>query len=224
MIKDFVLSSDYPIDQVIYRSDTIPISVGANDYKDDVTIPHPVGELFLPIAQFSTSSDFSQNVFEVTISSFMNGEFRYVTHLEVDSNLIYISATNRTNTAVTFYFRILGFALSNSHRKVPFTGLYHDMTFNTDNNQLKLYKSGSVTVRVNQPVQIAHNLGYRPLALVWVENKDIGRIKPLSYASLELTPNSGYSVYVDKNALTLSYMEQFADTSVDYHYRIYADE
>lgn len=222
MIKDFVLSSDYPIDQVIYRSDTIPIAVGANDYKDDVKIPHTVGELFLPMAQFSTSSDFSQNVFEVTMSSFINGEFRYITNLEVDSNFIYISATNRTSAAVTFYFRVIGFALSNSHLKVPFTGFYHDMTFDTDNNQLKLYKSGSVTVRVNQPVQIAHGLEYRPLVLVWVE--DIGRIKPLSYASLDLTPNSEYSAYVDKNALTLSYMEQFADVSVNYYYRIYADE
>lgn len=45
MIKDFVLSSDYPIDQVIYRSDTIPVPVNAHDYND-ITIPNPYGSAF----------------------------------------------------------------------------------------------------------------------------------------------------------------------------------
>lgn len=221
MIKDFVLSSDYPIDQVIYRSDTIPVPVNAHDYND-ITIPNTYGSAFLPIAQFSTSSDFSQNAFEVNASGFNNrGEYQYSSNVRVDNNLIYISTSNRTDAAVTFYFRIIGFALE-PHRKASFTSHYHDMTFNTDNNQLKLYKAGTVLVNTNEEIRIVHNLGYKPLVLLWLEQN--GQISSLSYASLELWANSGYNAFVDKTALTLSYREEFFNTVTKYHYRMYADE
>ena len=183
MIKDFVLSSDYPIDQVIYRSETIAVSVNGYDYKD-VAVPHTAGGFFLPIVQFSTSSDFSQNVFDINASGFgNNGDFQYLTGLDIDDNSIYINTINRTDTAVTFYFRVIGFALSDDRRKFPFTSHYHNMTFNTNSNQLKLYKAGSATVAVNQSIQIPHKLGYKPLTLLWVERN--GRIEPLTYAALD---------------------------------------
>ena len=58
MIKDFVLSSDYPIDQVVYRSRVIPLTIASYDYAT-ANVPHSAGGIFLPIAQYSLSGDFS---------------------------------------------------------------------------------------------------------------------------------------------------------------------
>lgn len=220
MIKDFVLSSDYPIDQVVYRSRVIPLTIASYDYAT-ANVPHSVGGIFLPIAQYSLSGDFSSNTFGVGTSEVdANGAQKYRTSLGVYSDRLFIEANNWTAIPVTLYFRAIGLAIQGDHRSFAATSQYHGLLLNTDTNQLKLIKSGTVVVPSGAATSIPHSLGYVPTALVW-QNSYWGVIA-VDYTSIEPS-DYGTNVIIDSQNLTIT-QKDINNTPRTYYYRIYADE
>ncbi len=219
MIKDFVLTSDYPIDQVVYRSDIIPVTAqGYNTSR--VNIAHGVGQEFLPIGQYSLSGDFSSNVFGVGSSEAgPGGILKFSTRLGVSSSTMAIEVVNQTQSTETLYFRAIGLAIEGTHRPFASTSHYHDLTFNTDTNQLKLVDSGSAVVGSNASVSIPHSLGYIPTALVW-QSSWLG-ITLVDYVSVE-NELFGQNVFIDSQNIIIS--RQGLEGTSTYYYRIYADE
>ena len=222
MIKDFVFSSDYPIDQVIYRSETASLDVAGYNFGS-LNIPHNVGGLFLPIGQFSTTPDFSKDVFDISASGFNNsGYTNFQTTLSVNASSVFVSIVNRVGTPIKFYVRVIGFAVSGDHRRFEPTSYFHDMTFDTDNNQLKLYKADTVDMAANTTVKVPHDLGYKPLTLLWLERA--GLITPLTDIVTEISFSVGLAAFVDNENLTFISNDNFPPGHAKYHYRIYADE
>lgn len=184
------LNTDYPIDQVIFRSDIIPVAIGAGGFND-ISIPNPLGVPFLPIGQFSLTSDFSGVIYDENAGPWSGGFEQYSTSVFVqpDGSSIDIRTNNNTGGAVTLYFRIIGLALPGDTTEYPFTSGYKSLIFNTDDNYMKLYLSGKQTIASTANYQINHNLGYKPRSLFWTEDSFFG---------------IGMATYVDANYIALA--------------------
>lgn len=216
--RDLLLSTDYPIDQVIWRSGISSYTIPAFGF-DFFQIPHTVGRLFLPILQFSTSSTF-QNVYPENGGPWANGQAMYQVALTLDSTKLEINIINRTASSVTLYFRCIGLACTNRTYISPYTNVYQDLLIDTDLNYMKLYDSGIINVPINQTRTVNHNLGYIPTVMAWAENSTFNTISPVTYTDLDLAGSGGVNT-IELNNTQLILGSGFS--AADYHYRIYVD-
>lgn len=184
------LNTDYPIDQVIFRSDIIPVPISAGGFND-VSIINPLGGPFLPIGQFSLTSDFSGVIYDENAGAWASGFEEYSTAVYVasDGTTIDIYTQNNTGSPVTLYFRVIGLALPTDKAAYPYTSGYKELIFNTDENYMKLYLSGSQSILSTASYVINHNLNYKPRSLFWVEDSFFG---------------IGMATYVDANYIALA--------------------
>ena len=108
-LKDFLVNSDYPLDKVVYT--TTGIATSATDFVD-ITIPHGLSFMPLPVVQWSLVSDFT-TCYEVTErgSELIPPSFPYICTMQADSTNILLGFDELSfGVLPTIYYRIFCFA------------------------------------------------------------------------------------------------------------------
>ena len=207
--RDFLLNTDYELDKIVFFED--------GNLTSSATLAHRLKFIPLVFGVWSTDSNFSS----VNPIGWMDSstEPGYNPVLSVEcyataTNVVINVAGNTGNVPV--YYRIYAFEPSDSRENAPYTSKRADkFILNTDYNYCKLMKSGVFT---EDDQSFAHNLGYIPQAMAWMEREINGeiRIQPLEAAS-EYT-NVGVIVDSTKiQAKRLFFIDKI-------HWRLYYDE
>lgn len=174
--EDFLFNTDYEMDKIILFKQ--------GEFTTTTEIDHGLNFAPLVFGIWSIDKDFkSVNTLGWADSSPQIG---YTPLLSVEcyatsSKIKLTSAGNSNNTKI--YYRVYGFEPSGVHENSPKTSKHaNQFVLNTDYNYLKLYKTGVFTT-ANE--QIAHNFGYIPIVMAWVEMTlgGVTRIQPLETAS-----------------------------------------
>lgn len=230
--KDFLLTTDFPLDKVIYLKSG-SFSVSGYPGSNSVAIPH--GLPFIPLCDMSWSltPDFSV--------CYPAGSSPPPTNIALDNqgveNLLYADATNINisvsnflTPAITFYYRIYAFEPSDSSTDLePTASAGDDFVLNTDFNYTKLYLEGKLDLSVTDTV--THNLGYIPQIEAWDENplsvtpSFPQRIIPPLFNDNTLDTTGGGATYgFILTTTTLQFLSQNTPAPTFLHYRIYLDE
>lgn len=217
--RQFLISSDFPIDKVIYRSAVIPFPVPAFDFRP-LSVPNPVGKLFLPISQFSLTSDFSGSIYDINSGAWDGGFQSYQTAISLGVSSIDFVCSNNTASAITIYIRLVGLPIDGlDYSGVPYTNEYQSLQVNTDDNYMKLLQSSSVNVAVGATATIDHGLGYPPRTLIWGEQS--GTIFPVTAILRDFVfGDSGITPSLSNTSLSIK-NDLLSPATV--HYRIYTD-
>lgn len=173
--KNTLINSDYPTDEVIYRTSGSGVIGNYTSGNLTITINHGLPFRPLPVVVWSTVADFS-----ITYTSdsgplpdrpFSNN-IGLVLGTVTDSNTIKLNFVNFMSTGFTLYYRIFAFMPSNIDVDIaPTSSIGNNFIFNTDYRYSKLF----IDARVQSVGDVAvfdHNLGYIPQALVWSEYND----------------------------------------------------
>lgn len=219
-----LIDTDYKIDEVILYKE---VSVTGNGVAYD--IPHALGFTPLIYVQWSETPGFEnpRELLQNFSDMYPNSE-PWVIWSYALSNKIVIEYIDFGSFSKVLYFRIWCYPRKDININTPFSagmsGL-SDFLINSDVNYLKIFDENSVTVSQNSAVSIPHNLGYRPVVMIWVESDNAigvpGSLAPLPFAMLTMgTGPSNSTPSVTTSNLILR-GEQFA--SRKYYYKIYLD-
>lgn len=233
--KDFLLTTDFPLDQIIYlKSDSYPVAGFGNPGSiGTISVPHSLGTIPLGNMIWSMDEDFTTS-YMVGSSPNPDDITRSNVGVEVSvyasSTDIVIGFSNFLNAGFTFYYRVYAFEQSNSTLDfAPTASSSSDFIINTDFNYTKLY------IDEEQPIvgtaTITHNLGYIPQTEAFIElPQDISnprRIQPptqfsnvLNYSTLSPGNNLGFKV----TTIDMSYEPVGLPLPDVFHARIYLDE
>jgi len=211
--RNFLLNSDYPIDQVVYiRQASYTMGPGT-----DITIAHGLSFTPLVMLQWSLNSDFSV-AYEDNTGPFP-GDYDFwglVVTAEANSTNI-ILRCGGTASSTTVYVRIFGFQPSDSNADVASTvSLGNKYIVNTDYNYMKLFLQGKTgSIAAGGSATITHNLGFYPHVLVWYETS--GTITP----SIAM-PRYNCTAEITTSQLIFRNEDTLGGSSIA-HYRIYYD-
>lgn len=226
-----IVTSDYPIDKVVFRkagSTPVPKATTMSD-SITITIPHGLPFTPLPIGtyspdNFSTSQDFASGPY------FYNPLFaqygtQYFANIESDATNFYVKLIS-FDAARTMYYRVIGL----SPVSIPPTPIKEvdragGLFFNSDDNYLKIYSQNTVSINDSgafgfDSTVIDHNLGYIPTCLVFTEWGDTIR-QIGSENSMGVTGIEAYA-YVSPTQLSMFYDPYFAGL-LKLHYKVYLD-
>jgi len=207
----FLVNTDKPMDKIVYIKET-SVATGAGI---DVTIPHGLSFIPLPMMQWSTSADFSV-AYEPDTGPFpsANPGYAFESVLTVEAN-----ATNlvvRYNGIIPnlpAYVRIFAFAPHDFTGDTPATASQGDsFVLNSGYNYMKLITANKVSVASGATSTISQTTGITPHVLAWTEFS--GTILPvnLSYPLNNVTIEPTTASIIIRN-------ESFLDYTV--HYRMY---
>ena len=194
--RDFLLNTDYEMDQIIY-CETGTITAGNAN-----ATAHNLSFTPLVFGVFATDADFT-DTHPLTFTSQDGEQFT----LSADGTNINISYDNQDPTA-SVYYCVFGFEPDGSTADTPATSQYaKSLVLNTDYNYCKLYAKGHVDG--DQDTTVTHNLGYLPQIMAWTELN--GYFAPITTSSIEVTDTQ----------INFNYAGAGYD---NIHYRIYYDE
>lgn len=211
-VTDFLLTSDYPIDQIVgSRTGSISQATG----NSTTTIAHGLSFTPLVIAKWSLNSNFSTSYDEIGVSVLNNATLK----VQSDATNLYLITGNNNPSAITIYYRLLYFLPPGSNATVTATTAALDKFFlNTGYNYTKIIKEGTLPGGIQV---VTHSLGYYPQAEVWYTRSSDGRTVHLIENEV-VTPTSLPSCQMTTTGMTL------ADNTITpvsaWYYRIYADE
>lgn len=220
----FNLSTDYPIDKVIYRSPITPLSISPGD-ASVVSIPNTTGVAFLPIIQYSTSPTFATNVYDVGTSPSSGGVQTYNTSGGVTSTEITYGANNNTPSPITLYFRTVGLELVGTSGEVQTTQSYQDFVLNTDNNYMKIVKQDIITLPNNtcSTVNMPNVGSSEPRVMVWLRYSNSQVISQHVFAGVDFTyGDSGLVVLFNDSQVTFKNADTFGTLNMIVYYKIYS--
>ena len=219
--KKMLLSSDYPLDKVVYlHTDSHDVTSG------DYTVAH--GLPFTPLIKvvWSTSPTFATTygVGDGPLST--NPSFPFLPQLVsayADSSDIGLTFGN-PGSVTNVYLRFYGFMPSDVDVDASFTSASGDLfAFNTDYNYTKLYLAGvtaSSTV-AGSTESVTHDLGYYPQTEVWYTKG--GKMYCLAQNTLLDNSPVSESVEITTTSITMK-RDVLLSGSETFHYRIYVDE
>lgn len=215
--RNALLDSRYPMDKIIYLNQT-SITSGAGT---NVTIPHGFSFIPLPMMQWSFTQDFATS-YETNTGQFPSGNPGYPFSLRVT---IEANATNfiiRGDGVIgptTIYVRIFAFQPSTSNVDVnPTVSSGDNSVINYAYNYMKLIsESRTALLAPRSTTTIAHNLGYYPHILAWMETS-LGTIYPVDLSYPLNNPN----IEVTTTALIIRNDDFLGSWYI--HYRLYIDE
>lgn len=203
--NDMLLSSDYPLDKIIYmRSGSFSVPAGGGLGASDA-IEHILPFTPLIIGTWSTDSDFTTSK-ECFVSGWegVDPNLPYVS-VKSDGTNVTITAFNPGGSAITAYWRAYGFIPSDADLDAEATAALADQfQFNTDYNYTKLFKAGIALAAATTTID--HDFGYRPQVIAWLKTG----------SSFEQINVSGYIKVTTTQVIITA-------PSNDVHYRIYAD-
>lgn len=214
--KQMLLSSDYPLDKVIYMhsgSRTLP----AHDFAD-INISHGLPFTPLMAGSWTTSSNWDVS-YEINSGPRANGNIIVNTGLSSDSSQVTLSLSNTQPSSQTVYYRLYGLEPSTSSATVaPTVGIAaNQFVMNTDYNYSKLFMSGTVSRGSSGTVSVTHGLGYRPQVDTWYDQGGVNRRVNGRSASA--------TVYVEVTTTQVIYtVTLFSPQTITMHFRIYLDE
>lgn len=225
--RNFLLSSDYPMDKVVYMtSGSFTASVTLSGNYD---IPHGLSFAPLPVLSWSMYSDFSIS-YEIASSGTVGWESYGLSFQPIsDLTKISIQYYNNTGSAKTIYYRIFCFMPSNVNVDVAYTqSTSNNFVIKTDYNYNKLFASGYIDNPMSAGVDfsISHNIGYIPRVYCW---DDLGTpsspLITISGLSTEYSFDNG-----EINGIQVTTDKIIAKAGTGFyqanrvHYRIYCDE
>lgn len=202
--RNFLLDSDYPLDQVVYMASGSYTSTtsGAGDISQ---IAHGLPFRPLLVGKWSLKSDFSTSR-ECYLPIYTDINGIYVQAFSNDTTIT-ISSINFTGASKTVYWQVYGFMPSNVNVDASFTSANADIfAFNSDYNYTKLYYNDIVTASAS--TTITHNFGYRPQTMAW--------LKDISIYGTGMVNVDTYVKVTTSDVIVTS-------ASKDVHLRIYAD-
>ena len=209
--RKFLINTDYEMDKIIYFKQV--------KFTSSVEILH--GLPFTPLAFGVWSTDENFNSVNPLGELDSGSEQGYQPLLSVEckataSTIKLTSAGNTSNSDI--YYRVYAFEPAGSTAQIsPTTAPAQKFALNTDYNYCKLMQTGTFT-QSNE--SFAHNLGYIPQVLAWVEYKpsSSGAIQPITFGS----EDTGFKITVTNNAIQIgNIMSAFTEKI---HWRIYYDE
>lgn len=233
--RNFLFSTDYPTDKVVLlKSGSITI----NDQSDPITVPH--GLSFTPWVNgvFSSTADFSGDVFPFGVGPIVSVQTGVSTWSPMPTILsIAADATNiyfmpdRNLYSRTFYYRVYGFADENADVDAQPTANQADVfAFNTDYNYCKLKQSGTADVSGGDVV-VTHGLGYLPQVDVWQSAPNsvtgVGTVVQKAVVSRHIVDYpTAYSNWFELTNQALIFRRGSLPSSGTnmFYYRIYYDE
>lgn len=218
--RNFLLNSDYPLDKIVYMTSG---SASTTFYSVDVTITHGLGFIPLPYIQWSFTSDFAvcYESLERT-SDLYPPSFPYYTHIRANSTNIVFEFTKSdiTGPQLTFYYRLICFSPHDVVADVSnIANLADNFILNTDYNYTKLYLNDTITT-TTEPQSVAHNLGYIPQVMCWVETA--GSVSPLPYSFIKANANNNLPAN-GYGSLNITTSNMVFNKLGKYHYRLYLD-
>lgn len=179
--RQTIVTSDYPIDKVVYKDAFAGAVPQAFSMSDAVLFTFPHGLPFKPLCigtysedNFKTSYEFGNSPYYFNATFGQYGQ-RIGAVVESDATNVYVHAIS-FDAARTLYFRVVGLLPSNYSvgASVNSTERANGLLFNSDDNYLKIYLQGVIDINdsgafglTNYPV--THNLGYIPNALFFTE-------------------------------------------------------
>ena len=209
--RDFLLNTDYEMDKIVFFTQG-EIEAGQNRY-----IPHSLGFYPLVFGVCATSSDFSDA--RALPYLFFPGGADFQFSLFANKTNVEISYGSNEPSAPKMYYRIFAFEPSDSRAKIGATSKHaKNFILNTDYNYCKLRSKGFVT----GDGTIAHNLGYIPQVMIWLENDGNNWITPIENGSLNQP--SGLTARNAQVTPTEVIFTGFGSGNIKLHYRIYYDE
>lgn len=220
--RNFLLSTDYPIDKVVYQT-TRTVTVGAYGYSDTDFL-HGMPFKPLIVGQFSPNASYVP-LYEIGSTPVVSGNVPYNTSIESDGTRIYLSISNNTNTSVTLRFNIYAFQPTGATAAVTdFTASAGEaFSISTDYNYTKLALSGVTGYISGSSTSISHGQGVVPQVMAWYEVQSTGRIAPLVFGVHNQTWGDDTLVRITNSTVSFSNSGILA-TPTRYHYRIYVDE
>ena len=225
--SDFLFTTDYPIDQVVFlvnKSFVLP----AGSYGSGTTITHNLPFRPLCMGNWSTDPSFLSTVYETNseqIDSF--GDVLLAVDVAANSSEISITGVSNIGTDKTIYVNIFCFAPSDwAGAPIKTTSIdSNEFVLNTDFNYSKLIKDGYIDIAQNNTANVLHSFGSIPQVLVWeVISGGYTRQQTGSFAT-GTTNNTGSGdiwYNVDENNLTIVNNSLITGTT-RFYYRIYGD-
>jgi hypothetical protein len=209
----FLLTTDYPIDQVVYiKQEAYSIGAGSN-----ISIPHGLPFTPLPMLQWSFNSNFSV-LYESNTGPFPSGNLDYLFSLQIsiEANATNIVIRGNGVTApTTVYVRILCVAPSDDTSTVAATvSLGDNFVVNLDDNYMKLITANKVTVAASSSAVVPHSLGVIPHILAWMAS-NTGTVYPVDLAY----PRDNANIEATSSNLTIRNDDFLGAWTI--HYRIY---
>lgn len=225
--KFFKLTTDYPLDKVIYlASGSFNMTATLNGL---LSFAHNLPFTPLISGSWSLTSDFSvQYDFNTGTTPTQNSGFspfdKSINDPYADATNINLQYTN-TSSATTAYYRVYGFMPPGVDFNIPGTASSGDnFVLNLDYNYTKLYMYDTVPVGSTPFSQnIVHGLGYYPQIMAWYRDTS-NNIYPVSSSLVSgSTPTTGGNIFLpDTNSFTL-YVPSGAAVNAMY-YRVYLDD
>lgn len=223
MAKNFLLTTDFPLDKVIYLASG-SFNMGAGS-SGTTTVEHNLP--FTPLAGGSWSIDPSFSVsYEYGSGTFPSESpttsiFNQLLEVSANDTDIIIGYENNSASPITAYYRLFGLEPADSFAEVPPTASSGDpFVLNTDYNYTKLYIGGQIDPLASPSTNvIEHNLGYLPQVMAW-ETDILGNRRPVDITDLPLF--SFTSIEVNASSVIINVPALSIIERVDY--RIYLDE
>ena len=223
--RNFSYSSDYPMPLVTYRHE---FTISAPSGQTAVLIKEEHGLPYAPLllGKWSTSQDFTSaqdvsNAKDVDGTSLM---------IYSDDTYIYFLIFKLSNTDVTRYVRVVGFAPPDYNGDIQTIPNNSSYKFDSDNDYLELYAQGILNQSTGGYVE--HSLGYTPQCRAWRWTNIYVVGKPIDFDAFEqIEPeiiqykNSGrleyYSVATDRKYIAYGRDIENDDYSLDAEDKIY---
>lgn len=205
----FILDTDYPVDQIIGSSSGSFTRNGSN-FLTPHTISHGFSFAPLYIMQWSTNPDFIPTYSE----QIMFDGAEPLLEAQTDPTTTYLYAGMSSSSGnVTFYYRVVYFMPSNVNVDTNETAsIYSDYIFNTDRNYPKIFKQGT-----SGNATIQHDLGYIPLVDYWLHRVSDNRTRHFPATETD-AGNEGGVIITDSN------IQIILPSGHDFvHYKIYGD-
>jgi hypothetical protein len=237
--QKFILTSDYPPEKVVHRKNgTEAINVHPT-HSDAQLFTYPHGLGFVPLCrgsyrfQGSTSADWlafdtSPPILSNVVGTTVIWADGVTCVVYSDATNVYLYVWNNLGVTISLDYRIVGFADAIADVEVAATNSITTtgLTFDSDNNYLKIINSGSGDVPVpagTYTVPIPHNLGYKPTSFVWTLNPDNGFWGYLGTENYIGVTSYESSMVITDSSLILTLISYGVVGTARYAYRVFAD-
>lgn len=224
MIQDarhFLISSDYPMDFIVWEGNGQVSSYNYHQTTD--TVKHNLPYTPLVFGQFSL--DGGNTWFPAQVNDYYTNKIDF--WVESDATNVYVHCTALENNAKTATYRLWAFAPANSAGRATTPSQSNLFYLDSDSNYSKLVKAGVWDIQSGDRKTIYnHNLGYIPEVMVWLETSD-GKIRDgqsVFSGKTEYWPIQ--YMQIDENNLYAEFSSntQGMVTFSKVHYRIYGDQ
>jgi hypothetical protein len=216
--RNFLVNSDYPLDQVVYKNPG-QLTVSAASFGTSV-VAHGLPFTPLPQGNWSTQPDFAVS-YEFGSGppnpSVATSIYLYDVTVDALGPDVTVSVTNYSGSPVTIYYRVYAYQPSNVNLDVPHTNDADTYLLNTDMNYTKLFRADLFAqAAVSGAVAVPHSLGYYPQAAAWTEVS--GVIRPIYQADPGIS-----EVTCEVGTVSLIFTFVFP-SAMNVHYRIWLDD